>query len=267
MHLDLDEFYSQNHLEAARDLLLTEYSEHINRAITDPLDPNFITILFPDAQLELSLSAGRIDAQLNTIPTFLEDQYHISNVIECSPFSKSLSSELIDKPPKYLGTKNNKQRCELFILAKLIENALIAVFHLTKFSEFQFYSFSGEFLGTLTRLRLMRDVLGIFHTHDCLIFADRYVVDAKDVHALKDFTSIIDKEDYCFAELPEVLEDLDALAIKPYVQAEEIARIERLHRIRVPKKPIFYQVPFLAWNQRRRAAFYVPEDSISELIL
>jgi hypothetical protein len=266
MYIDLDALYSRSVLNDAKNLLHEQYSEFIKRIVPDPKDSDFETIQFVDAQLELIIEDGRIDVQLDRIPKFLEDQYLISNVIEYNKFAASLNQLDLNKPPKTLASKNNIERCELFINAKLIENAIISIFHLNKLSEFQFYTLADRYLGIATRIRLNRDLLGIFRTYDFLIFTERYKIEKKDIATLKDILDIVDKEDYCFADLPVVLDDLEDLTLKPFVEAETVSSFEKLYRIKVPKRPIFYRIPFLAWNQRDRTKFYVSEENITELI-
>ena len=265
MYIDLDEFYSRGVLNVAKNLLLGQYSNAINRVIPDPEDPGFETILFEDSQLELIIEKGHIDAQLDRIPQFLKHQFLLSNVIEYNKIADSLHKLDLHKPPKFLAAKTDIDLCELFIIAQLIELAIVATFNLHKLTEFQFYTLSGDYLGILTRIRLNRDVFGIFHNYDCLIFAEKYIIEKKDIATLKDISEFVDEEDYCFSDLSDVLDELDDLTLKSFVESEEINRLESLHRIKIPKVPIFHRIPFMAWTQRERTNFYVSDDVISEV--
>ena len=82
---------------------------------------------------------------------------------------------------------------------------------------------------------------------------------------LKDIATIVDKEDYCVQDLPELIDQLEDFTKVPFVEAEEIENFEKVNRIKIPKRPIFYRIPFLVWTQQQKA-FYVPDESISELI-
>ncbi|NVM52912.1 MAG: hypothetical protein HWN66_04355 [Candidatus Helarchaeota archaeon] len=263
MYIDIDEFYSDGLLNVAKNLFLGQYSDYVRRV---SLDQDFELIEFEDAQLELYLEEGWIDVQLDKIPTCLQDKYLVSNVTEYNKLASTLRMLDLNKPPKFLAAKNELERCELFVIAKLIENAILVTFDLNKLTEFQFYTLSGEFLGILTRIRLIRDVFGRFKNYDCLVFAENYIIDKKDIATLKDILNIVDKEDYCFENLPEVLNELEDLTLKPFVEAEEITRLENLHRIKIPKRVLFYRIPFSVWEQHQRTNFYVPEENISEII-
>lgn len=266
MHIDLEEFYNRGVLDVAKNLFLGDYSADIVRVIPDPLDPNYETILFEDAQLELIIEDGWIDAQLDEIPQFLKRQPLISNIIEYSKLAESLHRLDLDTPPKFLAAQTDLEQYELFIIAKLIEYAILTTFNLKKLSEFQFYTFSGNFLGILARIRLSRDYLGTFRNHDCLLSAEKYKIERKDIAMLKDISAIVDEQDYCFTDLPALLDELEDLTLKPHVSSEELARIENLHKIKIPKNPIFYRIPFLTWTQREKMHFFVSEDVVSEII-
>ncbi|MHA1263648.1 MAG: hypothetical protein ACTSRS_00280 [Candidatus Helarchaeota archaeon] len=265
MNIDLDAFYNRIVLTQAKNLFITQFSQHICEINSFSITSNTEIISFSDARLELTINPGRISVVLDQIPSFLKDIYQVSNVIECSLFSKALSFDLIDKPPKFLATKTELQRCELFLIAKLIENALLSIYGLEKLSEFQFYTVDGTFLGFLTRIRLIRDIFGIFHNYDCLIFAERYIIDKKDIITLKEISEIVDKDDYCFEDLPLVLDELEPLTSKPFIESEEINWFENLYRIKIPKTPIFYRIPFMSWTRHGRTSFYVSPDIITEL--
>ncbi|NVM30888.1 MAG: hypothetical protein HWN65_18755 [Candidatus Helarchaeota archaeon] len=266
MYIDLDEFYDYDLLNQAKNRLLEEVSDQIKQIIPDA-DPEFEIIEFKDARLELLIEDGWIDAKLNKIPAFLPDFYPVSNVVEYSKLAKTLRMLDVNTPPKFLAAKTALQKAELFLIAKLIENAILIQFDLNKIGEFQFYTLSGDFLGILTRIRLNRDPFtGVFKTYDFLIFSECYKIERKDIATLKDCLDIVDKADYCFEDLPEVLDDLEILTEKSYVEAEQISVIEKTFKMKVPKRPIFYRIPFLAWDRRDRMQFFVSEEYISEVI-
>lgn len=267
MFLKLDAFYSPSLLVEAKNLVVQEFSDHIEQIIPDHASE---IIVFEDARLEFFLKNRRIEIKLNKIPAFLQqDEYKFSNIIEYNKAAATLNILDLNLPPKgYAARRNEIEICELFIIAKVIEKAILRIFNLEKFSEFQFYTMAGHFLGDVDRIRLNRDSFsGVFSTYDCLIFSDRFKIEKRHIELLKDSLEIIDEEDYCLENLPDVLEELEKFTNKPYIQAETILNFEKLYknRIKIPKRPIFHRIPFLAWDQRQKQ-FYIPEENITEVI-
>jgi hypothetical protein len=263
MYIDLDAFYGIELLKQAKDRLIKHYITQITQAGPDPEDPEMDLIQFQDATLSLLIEEGVIDVELDTIPSFLKNNYMQSNIIEYNKHAYLLGMLDLNKPPKSLAAKTELSRCELYIIAQIIENAILITFHLNKFAEFQFYTPAG-YLGILTRVRLNRDIVsGLYYNYDCLIFAGKYKVEKRDIEVLEDISTIVESDDYCFEDLPVLLDELKDLTLKPYVAAEVIAGIEKLHRIKVPKVPLFYRIPFLAWDQRDRTSFHVQGENIS----
>lgn len=244
MRLKLNEFFDDSVLIGAKNLVLGDISEPIKIEIKD----------------------RQINVDLESIPDSLQDEYQPSNVIEFNKHASSLNLLDLNKPPKYYAAQNEIEKCECYIIAKIIEKAILLIFNVAKLADFQFYSYSGRYLGTITRIRLNRDLItGIFSIYDCLIFQERYKVEKRHIAMLKDITTIIDKEDYCIQNLPEIIDQLGEFTKVPFVEAEEIGSFEKIYRLKIPKRPIFYQIPFLVWTQQQQA-FYVPDINISELI-
>ncbi len=263
MYIDLDSFYNIELLKQAKDRLIKQYSAQIAQAGPDPEDSEMDLIQFRDATLSLLIEEGVIDVELDAIPSFLKDSYMQSNIIEYNKHAYLLGMLDLNKPPKSLAAKTDLRRCELYIIAQIIENAILITFQLDKFAEFQFYT-PAEFLGILTRVRLNRDIAsGRYFNYDCLIFAGKYKVEKRDIEVLEDISTIVEKDDYSFENLPSLLDELKDLTLKPYVAAEAIAEIEKVHGIKVPKVPLFYRIPFLAWDQRDRTSFHVQKENIS----
>ena len=264
MYLKLDEFYFYDRLFEAKNLLLQEFSNNIEKITQNHVSE---IIQFKDARLELSLEDQRIEMELDQIPAFLQDEYHYSNIIEYNKYAESLQMLDFNRPPKSFAVPDEIGKCELFLIAKMIEKAILLTFNLNKFSEFQFYTTKGTFLGTLSRIRLNRDLTGIFTNYDCSIFSERFKIEKKHIILLKDSLEIIDKEDYCLNNLPEILEELEAFTYSPYIEADKIYKLEELYknRVKIPKRPIFYRVPFLLWEQQKKN-FYVAAENISEII-
>ncbi len=265
MFVKLDSFYSMDLLIRAKDHMLDEFPDQIQEKTVNPAAE---TIQLKDASLEIRLEKNRIAIELDQIPAFLQEDYHFSNVIEYNKLAETLSFLDLNKPPKSFAAKDEISKCELFLIAKIIEKTILLTFNLEKLSDFQFYTLSGNFLGILSRIRLNRDAFsGTYSTYDCLIFAERFKVEKRHIAILKDFLEIINEEDYCLANLPDVLDELEGLTTHPFIEAEKIRSLEQQYknRVKIPKRPIFYRVPFLAWDQRQ-TQFYVPAENISEVI-
>lgn len=263
MRLKLNEFFEDHVLIEAKNLLLGEISEYIKKISSES---NRDSIDFGKGSLEIEIKDRQINVELDSIPDFLTEEYQVSNVIEFNQIASSLNLLDLNKPPKYYATQNEIEKCECYLIAKIIEKTVLLIFDLAKFAEFQFYSFSGNYLGALTRIRLNRDLItGTFSIYDCLIFKERYKVEKRHIAMLKDITTIVDKEDYCFQNLPELIDQLEDFTKKPFIEAEEIGNFEKMNRLKIPKRPIFYRIPFLVWTQQQKA-FYVPDASITELV-
>ncbi|MHA1649496.1 MAG: hypothetical protein ACTSYB_04805, partial [Candidatus Helarchaeota archaeon] len=67
--------------------------------------------------------------------------------------------------------------------------------------------------------------------------------------------------------LPNVLDELETLAHHSFIDSNTIFQFEEKYRnlVKIPKRPIFYRVPFLAWDQKQNY-FYVSKENISEVI-
>jgi len=264
MHINLDEFYSSDLLRQAEKRLITQLSGHIHKVCADPEAPETDLICFHDAELSLAIEEAYIGVQLDRIPSCLQDKYLPSNIIEYNKHAHLFGLLDLNKPPKFLAAKSEINKYELYIIAKLIENALLITFQMTKFAEFQFYSHSNLYLGILSRLRLRRDIMsGFYFNHDCLIFTEKYKIEKRDIELLEDISTIVEQKDYCFEDLPTLLDELKDLTLKPQIEAEVVVNIEQLYRIKIPKTPLFYRFPFLAWDQRDRTHFYVPDENIT----
>ena len=98
-----------------------------------------------------------------------------------------------------------------------------------------------------------------------MLFAEKFKLEKRDIALLQDALELVDEADYCFEELPNVLGKLKKLTKKPSVDAPTIAGIEKVHRIKVPKLPIFHRVPFYTWTQKG-TRFEVSKKHISEFI-
>ncbi len=263
MRLKLNEFFDNRILIGAKNLLLEEMSEYIQEN-SSPFDPELIR--FKNTSLKMKLTDHQIHVELDSIPDVLQEEYQVSNVIEFNKHASSLNLLDLNKPPKYYATQNETEKCECYLIAKLIEKAILLIFDVAKLAEFQFYSFSGNYLGSITRIRLNHDlVTGKFSIYDCLIFTDRYRIEKRDIAMLKDIMTIVDEEDYCVQNLPEIIENLKEFTKFPSIDAEVIISFEKSNRVKVPKRPIFYRIPFLVWTQQQKA-FYVPDESILELV-
>lgn len=263
MRLKLDEFFEEQLLFQAKNLVLEDFIEHIKESHS-----NFSTEItkFEKACLEIKITGRQIKLKLDSIPDFLQEDYRISNITEYNKYAASLHLLDLNKPPKFYTTRNEIERCECHLIAKIIEKAVLLIFNLTKLSEFQFYNYSGNYLGIITRIRLNHDLItNTFSIYDCLIFTERYKIEKKDIDTLKDILKIVGKEDYCVQNLPEIINELEGFTKFPFIEAEEIIDFEKLNHVKVPKRPIFYRIPFLVWTQQQKA-FYVPDESISELI-
>jgi hypothetical protein len=262
MRLKLDEFFDDHILIEAKNLVLEDIAQYIK------IYPEFNneSIEIDNASLKIQIISREINVELDSIPNFLQGTYQVSNIIEFNKHASSLHLLDFNAPPKYYAAQNKTEKCECYLIAVIIEHAIALIFNLAKFAEFQFYSYSGNYLGAITRVRLNRDLItGTFSIYDCLIFQERYKVEKRHIAMLKDITTIVDKEDYCFQNLPEIIDQLEEFTKVPFVEAEEIGRFEKLHRIKIPKSPLFYRIPFLIWTQQQKA-FLVPDESISELI-
>jgi len=263
MYLKLDEFFEDQLLIQAKNLFLEEIIEYIREKHSNTIKE---LIKFEKACLEIGIARRRVKVKLDSIPDFLQETYHVSNITEYNKYADSLHLLDLNKPPKFYATKSEIERCECYIIAKIIENAILLILNLTKLSEFQVYTFFGNYLGIVTRIRLSRDLItDTFSIYDCLIFMERYRIEKKDIAMLKEILKIVEKEDYCVQNLPEIINELEGFTKFSFIEAEDIIEFEKLNRIKVPKRPIFYRIPFLVWNKRQKA-FYVPNESISEFI-
>ncbi len=267
MYLRLDAFYERDILIKAKNHMIQEFDPFIEK-ITRNSHSNIIKL--DDAILEISLNDYRIEVLLNRIPDFLLDEYQFSNIIEYNKYADAFHMLDLNKPPKSFAAKTEVQKAELFLIAKILEKAILLIFNLDKLSEFQFYMIAETpiYLGTLTRIRMIRDAFsGIFSTYDCLIFSERFKIEKKHVLILKDILELIDKEDYCLENLPNVLDELETLAHHSFIDSNTIFQFEEKYRnlVKIPKRPIFYRVPFLAWDQKQNY-FYVSKENISEVI-
>ena len=224
MRLKLNEFFDNSILIGAKTLVLEEIPEDIKIEIKD----------------------RQIDVDLDSIPDSLKDEYQTSSVIEFNKYAGSLKFLDLNKPAKYYATQNETEKCECYVIAKVIEKAILLIFDLTKLAEFQFYSYSGRYLGSLTRIRLNHDlVTGIFAIYDCLIFMERYRIEDRDIAMLKDIMELVDKADYCVQNLPEIIDKLKEFTKFPSIEAEVIIGFEKSNQVKVPKRPLFYRIPLV----------------------
>jgi hypothetical protein len=263
MRLKLDEFFEDPLLFQAKNLFLEEFSEYIRERRS-----NFATeiIRFEKTFLEISITGRRLKVKLDSIPDFMQEDYQNSSIIEYNKYAASLHLLDLNKPPKFYATRNEIERCECYLIGKIIEKAILLIFNLTKLSEFQFYTYSGNYLGVITRIRLNHDLItNTFSIYDCLIFTEHYKIEKKDIATLKDILKIVEKEDYCVQNLPEIINELEGFTKFPFIEAEDVISFEKLNRVKIPKRPIFHRIPFLVWTQQQKA-FYVPDESISELV-
>ncbi len=269
MYISLDAFYNYDLLISAKNSMKESIKHEIQGSFFDPKDPDAEFIQFEDAKAEIYIENGWIDLELDAIPSILQDQYKISNIIEYNKMAALLSFLDLNKPPKSYAAKHDEvAQCELYLIALIIENAILLTFHLSKLGEFQFYNNSNVFIGILDRVRLSRDPFsGLYSNYDFLIFSGMYKIEKKHVEFLKDTLDLIDEQDYCLKDLPAVLEELENLTSEPIAPANMILEFEKRYnnRVKIPKRPIFYRIPFLAWDQRQDR-FFVSQENMSEVI-